>query len=148
MTGIAPQSLTAALSAEPAGVQERWFAVLYLLKPVVLATLSLFWIATGLISLGPAASAGETLLQEAGTGALALPLALAGALADLAIGLGIAWRRTARLALAGGVVLSIVYALSATALVPRLWLDPLGPLVKIVPIVVLHLQALATLRDR
>ncbi|MFG1301559.1 SDR family oxidoreductase [Xanthobacter sp. V3C-3] len=148
MTGIALQSLTAALSAEPAGVQERWFAVLYLLKPVVLATLSLFWIATGLISLGPAASAGETLLQEAGTGALALPLALAGALADLAIGLGIAWRRTARLALAGGVVLSILYALSATALVPRLWLDPLGPLVKIVPIVVLHLQALATLRDR
>ncbi|MFG1270105.1 SDR family oxidoreductase [Xanthobacter sp. DSM 14520] len=147
-TGIVPQSLAATLSAEPAGVQERWFAVLYLLKPVVLVALSLFWIVTGLISLGPAASAGEAFLQEAGTGALALPLALAGALADLSIGLGIAWRRTSRLALLGGAGLSVLYALAATALVPRLWLDPLGPLVKILPVLVLHLQALATLRDR
>lgn len=148
VTGIAPQSLAAALSAEPASVQERWFALLYLLKPVVLAALSLFWIATGLISLGPAASAGEALLREAGTGALAMPLALAGAFADLAIGIGIAWRRTTRLALLGGMALSLLYALAATALVPRLWLDPLGPLVKILPILVLHLQALATLHDR
>ncbi|MDI4665648.1 SDR family oxidoreductase [Xanthobacter autotrophicus] len=148
MTGIVPQSLAATLSAEPAGVQERWFAVLYLLKPVVLVALSLFWIVTGLISLGPAASAGEVFLQEAGAGTLALPLALAGALADLAIGLGIAWRRTSRLALLGGAGLSVLYALAATVLVPRLWLDPLGPLVKILPVLVLHLQALATLRDR
>lgn len=148
MTGIVPQSLAATLSAEPAGVQERWFAALYLLKPVVLVALSLFWIATGLISLGPAAAAGEALLREAGAGALALPLALAGAFADIAIGLGIAWRRTARLALLAGAGLSVVYALAATALVPRLWLDPLGPLVKILPVLVLHVQALATLRDR
>ena len=148
VTGIAPQSLAAALSAEPAGVQERWFAVLYLLKSVVLATLALFWIVTGLIALGPAFLAGAALLQEAGAGAFAVPAALAGALADLAIGLGIAWRRTSRLALLGGAALSVLYALAATALVPRLWLDPLGPLVKIIPILVLHLQALATLRDR
>ena len=53
LTGITPRTLGAALAAEPASVQERWFARLYFLKPVVLATLSLFWIVSGLISLGP-----------------------------------------------------------------------------------------------
>jgi hypothetical protein len=41
------------MAAEPASVQERWFARLYLLKSLVFAVFSLFWIATGLISLGP-----------------------------------------------------------------------------------------------
>ena len=53
LTGIVPRGLGAALAAEPASVQERWFARLYFLKPVVLAALSLFWIVTGLITLGP-----------------------------------------------------------------------------------------------
>lgn len=148
VTGIVPQSLAATLSAEPAGVQERWFALLYLLKPAVLVTLSLFWALTGLISLGPAFAAGIALLQEAGAGPFAMPLAIATALTDVAIGCGIAWRRTSRLALWAGAAFSVLYALAATALVPRLWLDPLGPLVKILPVLVLHLQALATLRDR
>jgi hypothetical protein len=33
-------------------------------------------------------------------------------------------------------------------LVPRLWADPLGPMLKILPIVVLNLVALAILDDR
>lgn len=148
MTGIVPQSLAATLSREPAGVQERWFAALYLLKPVVLVTLSLFWIITSLIALGPGFSAGVALLEEAGGGAFAVPVGIVAAAADLAIGVGIAWRRTSRSALWAGVGLSAAYALAATALLPRLWLDPLGPLVKILPVLVLHLQALATLRDR
>lgn len=148
MTGIAPRSLSAALTAEPAGVQERWFATLYLLKPLVLITLALFWAVTGILSLGPALPAGHAILVEAGAGALALPLAVAGALADLAIGMGIALRKTARMALGAGLCLSLFYAASATLLAPHLWADPLGPLVKIVPIAMLHVVALALLRDR
>jgi hypothetical protein len=34
-------------------VQERWFARLYFLKPLVFVVLALFWITTGLVSLGP-----------------------------------------------------------------------------------------------
>ena len=34
-----PQSLSAALAREPASVQERWFAALYLLKPVLFSVL-------------------------------------------------------------------------------------------------------------
>ena len=41
------KSLQDALSAEPASVQDVWFARLYLLKPAMIAVLSLFWLASG-----------------------------------------------------------------------------------------------------
>lgn len=148
MTGIRPQSLADALAAEPAGVQERWFAALYTLKPAILVVFALFWIVTGLLSLGPAYDAGVGLLKEIGAGALAVPLAIGGALADIAIGLGIAIRRSARTTLWAALAISILYLAAGTLLLPRLWLDPLGPLVKIAPVVMLNLVALAILRDR
>ena len=147
-TGIRPMPLEAALASEPAGVQERWFAALYFLKPAVLVGLALFWAATGLISLGPALEAGTEIVRESGARQMSAPMAIAGALADLAIGVGIAMRRTARAALWAGIALSMTYAIAGAALVPRLLIDPLGPLLKIVPIVLLMLVALAILRDR
>lgn len=147
-TGIRPTALNAALAAEPAGVQERWFAALYFLKPAVLAGLAVFWSLTGLVSLGPALEAGTEIVRESGAGQLSAPLAVAGACADLAIGIGIAVRRTARAALWAGIALSVTYAIAGAVLVPRLLIDPLGPLLKIAPIVLLMLVALAILRDR
>jgi hypothetical protein len=73
---------------------------------------------------------------------------VAGAAADIAIGALIAWRPTSRWGLWGAIGICIVYALIGTVLVPRLWLDPLGPMLKIWPILVLHLVALAILEDR
>ncbi|MGX1167046.1 hypothetical protein AB7M16_003312 [Bradyrhizobium sp. USDA 372] len=35
-----------------------------------------------------------------------------------------------------------------TALVPRLWADPLGPMLKIWPIIMLNLDAMAIRQDR
>jgi uncharacterized protein YbjT (DUF2867 family) len=149
MTGIVPRSLEHSLAATPASVQERWFAKLYLLKPAMIAVLSLFWTATGLISLGPGWDNGVELLREGGiTGVAAAATIAAGALADLAIGIGIALRRTAWQALWAAVVLCVVYAVLGTVLVPRLWMEPLGPIMKIGPILVLHLGALAILDDR
>jgi len=45
-------------------------------------------------------------------------------------------------------MLSIAYLVLGTLLQPRLWADPLGPLLKIAPIVVLNLVAMAVLDDR
>jgi uncharacterized protein YbjT (DUF2867 family) len=149
MTGIVPRSLEQSLAATPASVQERWFAKLYLLKPAMIAVLSLFWIVTGLISLGPGWDSGIGLLREGGvTGAAAAATVAAGALADLCIGIGIALRRSAWPALWAAVVLCVVYAVLGTMLVPRLWMEPLGPILKIWPILVLHFGALAILDDR
>ncbi|HEU5273169.1 MAG TPA: SDR family oxidoreductase [Xanthobacteraceae bacterium] len=148
ITGLVPRPLAAALAAEPASVQERWFAPLYVLKPVVFATLSLYCIATGAIALGPGFAAGEALMREAGLGSIAAPGVVAGALIDIAIGMAIAVRRTARIGLQAGLALSLFYVIAVSALLPRLWVDPLGPLVKIAPIIVLIVVALAVRDDR
>ena len=147
LTGIAPRTLQAALAAEPASVQERWFAQLYLLKPLLLAVLALYWLATGLIAVGPGWDDAVALLEAAEVGP-APRLAVAGSVADIAVGVGIAVRRTARDALHAALGLSIAYLVLATVLQPVLWADPLGPLVKIAPILALHLVTLATLEDR
>lgn len=148
LTGITPRPLAAALAAEPAGVEQRWFARLYFLKAALVVVLSLFWIATGAVALGPGYEGGVSLLREAGAGMLAAPLAIAGAVADVAIGVAIAVRRWSGTALWAAVMLSALYLVLGTLLLPRLWSEPLGPLVKIIPILVLHLVAIAIREDR
>jgi hypothetical protein len=45
-------------------------------------------------------------------------------------------------------MISIAYAVIGAILVPRLWSDPLGPMLKIWPIMALNLMALAIHEDR
>jgi hypothetical protein len=73
---------------------------------------------------------------------------IAGSLVDLAIGIGIAIRRSAQFALYAALAISVFYVIAGTIILPRLWIDPLGPMVKIFPIMVLTLVALAILKDR
>jgi hypothetical protein len=148
-TGIKPTALRAALAAEPASVQEKWFARLYLLKPLAFAVFSLFWILTAFMSLGPGWDIGVGLMEEGGvTGVPAKLTVVAGALADLCIGLGIAWRRTTKPALWSAFALSLVYVVIGTVLVPRLWIDPLGPMLKIWPVLAFNLMLLGILEER
>jgi uncharacterized protein YbjT (DUF2867 family) len=149
LMGFAPTALSTALAREPASVQERWFARLYFLKALVFGVLALFWIGTGLISLGPGWEEGLSYLREGGISeGLARVGVIAGALADIAIGLGLAMRRTARGALWVAIAISVFYMIAASFVLPRLWLDPVGPMLKIWPIVVLHLVALGLIDDR
>jgi uncharacterized protein YbjT (DUF2867 family) len=144
-----PTPLAAALAREPASVQERWFARLYFLKAFVFAVLALFWIGTGLISLGPGWEEGLSYLLEGGTPeGFAAAGVIAGALADIAIGIGIAIRRTARGALWAAIAISLFYMIAGSFVLPRLWLDPVGPMLKIWPIIALNLVALAIVEDR
>jgi len=148
MTGIEPRPLAAALRAEPASVQERWYAKLFFLKPVIFTVFPVFWLVTGIVSLTTGYDAGVDLMRRAGAGALAAPGVVSGALADIAVGIAIAYRPTARFGLYGALALSLFYLAAATVLLPGLWNDPLGALVKIWPILALNLVALAILKER
>jgi hypothetical protein len=109
----------------------------------------MFWIATGLISLGPGRDAGRDLMMTAGLGQPFASIgAGAGALADITIGILIAFRRTNRIGLLAALTLSILYLASATLLLPHLWTDPLGSLLKVLPILTLNLLLLAIGEDR
>ena len=129
-------------------MQERWFAALYLLKPVLFSVLSAFWIITGLLAIGPGYHIGVALMNEGGAEFVSPFAVIVGSLVDLAIGIGIAIRRSARFALYAALAISFFYVIAGTIILPRLWIDPLGPMVKIFPIMVLNLVALAILKDR
>ena len=147
-TGLRPVPLGEALAREPAPVQERWFARLYFLRPLAIAVLSLFWIGTGVASLGPGWERGVGLLEDTALAAFAPIVVIAGALADIAVGFGIAFRRACRKALQAGIAVTLVYALAGTLVRPDLWADPLGAMLKTGPILVLMLIALAILEER
>jgi uncharacterized protein YbjT (DUF2867 family) len=146
---ITPTNLRDALRRAPASVQERWFARMYFVKPLVLVIIVWFWLATAFVSLGPGWSYGIGLMAEGGVDGIPAALTvIAGALADLCIGLAIAYRPTSRIGLYAAITISFIYAIIGTILVPRLWADPLGPMLKIWPIIVLHVAALAIREDR
>jgi uncharacterized protein YbjT (DUF2867 family) len=148
-TGVAPRDLEAALASEPASVQERWFARLYALKPLIFGVFGLFWIVTGIISLGPGWEIGMSYVREGGLGeTFAALTVIAGALADIVIGLAILWRPASRYGLWAALIISLVYVVIGTTLVPRLWADPLGPMLKIWPVLMLNLVAMAIREDR
>jgi uncharacterized protein YbjT (DUF2867 family) len=149
LTGIRPLDIEEALAAEPASVQERWFARLYLLRPWIFGIAAFFWISTGVIALGSGWDHGIGLMNEGGVfGWQAAATVIAGALCDIAVGLAIAWRRTARYGVIAAFVVTFAYAIIGTLLVPRLWADPMGPMLKVFPILVLHLAALGIVEER
>lgn len=148
-TGLTARPLEAAFAPGMAPVQEKWFARLYLLRPFLFVVTAFFWMATGFVALGPGWDYGMGLMAEGGVhGATAGAVIVAGALCDIAIGLAIARRRTARLGLLAALLVTITYAIVGTLLVPRLWSDPMGPMLKVLPILMLHLAALAIVEER
>ncbi len=146
--GPPPRPLALTLRRLPANVQERWFAWLWLLKPVLVGGLALFWLASGLIGAWrfPAAMA---LLTERGMApSLAAACVAGGIMVDLALGLLVVWQRWMRAAALGMVAVSAAYLAGATLAAPDLWLDPLGPLLKVVPAALAALAAAAIADER
>ncbi|MEA3016422.1 MAG: hypothetical protein QOI38_1144 [Sphingomonadales bacterium] len=148
VTGIAPVSLSAALAAEPASVQERWFARLYLLKPLAIGVFALFWLMTGIVSLGPGYGRAVATMRATDAAALAEISTIAGGIVDMIVAGLILWRPTAKLGLIAALPISLVYMAGGTLLFPQLWTDPLGPMMKIWLILVLNLVCLFILDER
>jgi uncharacterized protein YbjT (DUF2867 family) len=148
-TAIKPASFEDILAARPASVQDRWFARLYFLKPLAIASLSLYWMLTGIISLGPGWGEAMALLSPAGWPPRFVAFVIiAGALLDILFGAALLVRPLTRAVLITMVVICIPYLLAATLINPVLWLDPLGRLMKTVPVMLALLFTLAILDER
>lgn len=146
-SGLPARSAAETLAANPSGVQDLWFARLYLLKAPVISGLALFWLLSGLIPLLAPQQASAHFLPFMPAGA-AIALTVLTCLIDMALGATVLVRPFARRALLGMLAVSLAYLLGATALEPALWRDPLGPLVKVLPSLLLTFAALAILDER
>lgn len=96
------------------------------------------WLGTAVVSAIGHRGASQALLEQAG---LQSPFWMqawiwGGIAADTLVGLAL-WRRPGRASYAAALALMLVMTLAATALLPALWLDPLGSLLKNLPIAAL-----------
>jgi len=148
-TGILPKRFEETVGARGATIQDEWFARLYLVKALVIASLVLFWVASGFIALVISFPATTAILTQRGwPDAFAVPFAAITSMMDISIGVLIAIRRTAALGLVAGILVSLGYMAGCAIFTPDLWLEPLGALVKTGPAIVLMLVALLTLDNR
>lgn len=142
VTGHAQQwpvrNLPDTLSALPSTVQERTYARTALLYPFLLLILSAFWIVSGIVGWVQQIPAMAVFGPD-----LPAPLAkgfvLGGAIADIAIGVALLIRPLTRLAALAAVLVSLAYLAGSAILAPHLWADPLGPMIKVFPVIALSL---------
>ena len=147
--GREPLSLPEALAVlGPAGKADRWHARLALLYPLAFAALALLWLASGAISLFRIEAAMQVPIDGGMERGLARFCVIGGSLADLAIGIGLLVRPWCSIALKAGIALTLVYIAGSLAMRPDLWLDPLGPMLKTLPILALSLACLAMAGER
>jgi len=148
-TGIMPKTIADVIGRGSATIQDKWFARLFLVKPLAIASLALFWILSGFIALVISFPATIAILTSHGfPPAIATPFAAITSMMDMSVGVLIAFRKTCAAGLVAGIVLALGYMAGTAILTPDLWIEPLGALVKTWPAIVLMLVALMILDNR
>lgn len=131
-TGQTFRRLDETLAALPATLQERTYARAMLAFPVMLIVLAAFWIASGIIGLCRS-DAALAVIDGAVPDAAAKLAVFGGGIGDILIGAAVLFRPLTRFACLAAILLSAGYLGASALWVPGLWLDPLGPMVKVVP---------------
>ena len=148
--GLAPRSMEEELADHPSTLQDRLHARSALAVALLRIVLGLFWVATGIVSLLPSVNAvAASFVSVTGLGeASSRVLVTAGALADIGLGLPflVGWR--VRLFGSLQIALSVTYLAVLSFWLPALWLDPFGPLLKVVPVVFATLIVMAWAEPR
>ncbi len=128
--------------------EHRLTARMTLQMPVVIAVLCLFWVLSGVFGLTGLSQAAEVLTRNGWSGAIANASVVFWSLIDIMLGLAILWRPWAARVCLAQAAIALFYLIAATLMAPELWLDPLGPLVKIAPALMLSLVARPMLESR
>lgn len=136
------------LAALASGQQDRMQARLFLLMPLVIASLAALWVGSGLIGLMRTDLAASVLTGGGMADGPARLVVLAGSAVDILLGAALLVQRTARMAALGMAALTLAYLAGASLVRPDLWLDPLGAMLKTLPVLALALVAWAALEER
>ena len=143
---ISPLSQT--LSRMRATAEDRLSARMSVMLPFLVGALSLFWMLSGIIGLISIDEAAAILKQVGWQQQLAIFSVLFWAIVDIALGCAVLFKKFAKAACYGMVITSVIYLVASSIFTPQLWLDPLGPLVKILPAIILALVTSITLENR
>jgi uncharacterized protein YbjT (DUF2867 family) len=141
------KTLEETLTLTPSTLQDRVFAKTQLLTPLVILALSLFFILSGVVALLQVEAAAGVIAGRVSEG-VAQALVIGGVGIDIALGAAILIRPFAKTAAVGMIALSLIYLFFGTIFAPALWIAPLGPFVKIFPVIGLALVASLIIEER
>ena len=131
-----------------AGKADRWHARLALLFPLALIALIALWLVSGLVGLAHPEAAMALLIDGGMSEGPARLAVLGGSVADLAIAFGLIFRPMLKPALWSAVALTLAYLAGSALVRPDLWVDPLAPMLKAIPALVLALMVRAMADER
>lgn len=135
--GFRPAGWREGLRQHPAQWQDRWHARLYFFRPLLRWMLALMWLVSGVVGFWhPPALVAQMAVTTGLPHALLMALAAGGCVADIVLGMLVlirwrpGWLAAIQCALIFGYTVLLSWAL------PALWIDPFGPLLKNLPILV------------
>lgn len=146
-SGLKLKSLDETLKTLPSNMQERVFSRAMLLFPLLVVMLGGFWLASGIIGLVQAEDAKAVFSTQTPawfrTGSVYL-----GGVIDILIGACVLIRPITRPAAIASVLVALAYLVGATVFAPHLWVDPLGAMVKVFPVIALGLCVAGLAEER
>lgn len=146
--GFLPRSFDKALQDRPAQVQDRWHARLFFLAPLLRIALILMWLSSAFLGLFYGAELTAELVSALGLPMpLADPLRIGSSVLDIGIAALLVLDRGGRWSLITQIAVVLGYTAVLGLALPHLWLDPLGPLLKNIP-VMMTILAYAAIAER
>lgn len=143
--GLKPRTLEQVLARTPSHTQDRWHARLYLALPALRFTIALLWLASGMVGWWLPTHT-VTTIAHGGPLSVEASIVFARATASLDLLLGalclLRWRP--RWVLTAMLLMLLGYTAGIGTLWPTHWLDPLGGLMKNVPLMAAIAALLAT----
>lgn len=135
--GFAPRSINTALRDRPAQVQDRWHARLFFLSPLLKAVLVLMWLASAWLGLAHGATQTHAVVHSLGLPASwADPMRIGSSMLDIAVAVQLLFDRSSARAALVQLAVILGYTVVIGVALPGVWLDPLGPLLKNLPVMV------------
>jgi len=136
--GFTPRSIDESLLVRPAQMQDRWHARLFFLAPAITAVLVVLWLTSAWLGFFYGHDAAKEIVGALGiSNGMIEPLRIGGSLADIAIAAIVLLDQKGRWSTATQLLFVLGYTLTISVASPQLWLDPLGPLLKNIPIIAL-----------
>jgi hypothetical protein len=145
-----PRDFTTGIYEQPSSVQDHWHARLYFLKPLLQLGIAFIWIFTAICTLFLYPhNASYALLAKAGISSFWQPALLYGSSAlDALVGIFMLCGYQIIKTSVVMITVCLFYTVLATLKLPYLWLDPLAPIAKNIPFILLMLTYLALESDR
>lgn len=148
--GFKPRSFSEGVFSQPSTVQDHWHARLFFLKPALQISLAFMWIFGALCAaFWYPHEKSLALLEAVGVSASWQNMVLYGACAlNALIGIGLLIEFRGRMLCVFQLLLIVIYSAIVSWKLPIFWLDPFGPIVKNIPIMVSILVYMAMASDR